>query len=50
MISKRRTQIKKLNSGIKPAASAHGLWNTQKIVAEKYKAWLLRRGFREEAL
>ena len=49
MIPKRRTQIKKLSSGIKPAASEHVLWNTQKIVHEKYNAWLIRRGFKEEA-
>jgi len=49
MIIKRRTQIKKLSSGIKPIASANGLWSTERIVREKYKAWLIRRGFREEA-
>ena len=50
MISKHLVKVKKANSGIKHAASAHELWNTQKIVAEKYRAWLIRRGFREEVL
>jgi hypothetical protein len=49
MIPKRRTQIKKLSSGIKLMASANGLWSTERIVREKYNAWLIRRGFKEEA-
>jgi len=49
MISKHLVKVKRANAGIRPAASEHGLWNTQKIVHEKYKAWLIRRGFKEEA-
>ena len=48
--SKHRTKIRKLDAGVKSPASHNGLYNTQKIVAEKYKAWLIRRGLREEAL
>jgi hypothetical protein len=49
MTSKHRTKIRRADSGTKPVASENSLWNTQRIVAEKYKAWLIRRGFREEA-
>ena len=48
--SKHRTKIRKLDAGTKNPVSHDGLTNTQKIVAEKYRAWLVRRGFREEAL
>ena len=47
---KHRTKIRKLDAGVKSPASHDGLCNTQKIVAEKYRAWLVRRGFREEVL
>ena len=46
---KHRTKIRKLDAGTKNPVSHDGLTNTQKIVAEKYRAWLVRRGFREEA-
>ncbi len=49
MISKHLSKVKKTNSGTKPMASTNDLWNTQKIVNEKYKEWLIRRGFKEEA-
>ena len=47
--SKHRTKIRKLDAGIKPLTETSSLTSLDRIVREKYKAWLIRRGFREEA-
>ena len=48
--SKHRTKLRKLDSGVKPLTETSSLTSLDRIVREKYKAWLIRRGFREEAL
>ena len=48
--SKHRTKLRKLDSGVKPLTETSSLTSLDRIVAEKYRAWLIRRGFREEVL
>lgn len=49
-VSKHRTKIRKLDAGTKPLTEVNSLASLDRIVSEKYKAWLIRRGFREEEL
>ena len=48
--SKHRIKLRKLDSGVKPMTETNSLTSLDRIVREKYKAWLIRRGFREEVL